>query len=293
MSGLIRSSCCCCLAMWLASVVSGQDAEPVQPTPPTKPDVCRAVEIDKDRFIFSEVEFDAPVRGEGQNPSEFEAYNEVVMFARRQELDKMLKCARRDVTFKDLLPRLDDKTGELIHPGKDFQYDLLFFEGRLLRLRDIKPTKPLVGAGLTGLYEGWMFPKNGADPMCILISELPPGLEPGLDYSPTKPVSVVGYFFKLIQYESVEPNPKNPNRGKVRRAPLLIGKTLILGPQPNQNDEGSNDIELLLGWFGIVTVVGGGLLGLVWLYRSGDKKHREAMETRRDNNPFDPGRTVE
>ncbi|MGL6094450.1 MAG: hypothetical protein ACRC7O_01440 [Fimbriiglobus sp.] len=231
--------------------------------------------LDTDRIIFSDVEYDAPVRGEDKNRGEFMAYNEVVLHARNFPDYELRKAARKAITFRDLLSKA----------GRDFQFDLLFFDGRLAQLRDVKPTKPLAAAGVTALYEGWVFPTNGADPMCVLLTELPAGLEPSAAYSPAKPVSFAGYYFKLIQYESANPDPKL----RIRRAPLIIAKTLTLGavPPADEDIDGSWWYGFLPGMVGMFALIGSVVVGMTWFFGRGDKAHKRAIaDLREKNNPF-------
>ena len=94
--------------------------------------------------------------------------------------------------------------------------------------------------GFQNLYECWIFPKNGADPLCLLVAELPPGIEPAMDYTPAKNVTFAGYYFKLMQYESAAPNPNEPTRNQIRRAPLLMGRSFVVVPEPERPPTGTS-----------------------------------------------------
>ena len=236
-------------------------------------------ELDADRFHFSRVEWDAPVKSEDRNRDEFEAYNDTMIHARQFTADELISAGNRDVTFKDLVKPV----------GRDFQFKLVTMEGRLKRMRRLEPTKPLLAAGFLNLYECWIFPKNGADPLCLLIAELPPSIEPAMDYTPTKNVTFAGYYFKLIQYESAAPNPKEPTRNQIRRAPLLMGRSFVVVPDP-VIDSGKAWRE---GFLPGLLAIGGGIvtvtLGLTLWFRRGDRTLRQALDNRRSQNPFDEG----
>ena len=250
--------------------------EPVKPAPPGNP--VDKYKIDKDRFALAGVEDDAPLRGQLENIQEFDAYNEVIIHANQFTAAELEKNASRDVMFLDL-----------VKPHRlDFQYKLLWFEVRLERLRHMEPTKPLKQAGINDLYEAWVFPRNGADPMCIILTELPAGIQPSLKYDRPIPVTVAGYSFKLIRYEAEALDPKDPKQEKhiVRKAPLLIAKSVTAEPEVVDDSR----IRWREGFLtGILAIVGGitvVALGLTWWFRRGDKSARHQLETRRGSNPF-------
>jgi len=254
-------------------------AEPLTPTGPTGPtDPADKFKIDTDRLSFAAVEDDAPVRGEHENKLEHEAYNILLSHARQFTVAEQEKSANRDVVFLDLVKPI----------RKDFQYKLVRFEGRLKRLRRLEPTKTLAAEGVKDLYEAWMFPRNGADPMCVLITELPAGLEPAVEYNPPPNVTVAGYPFKLIRYESMGFDKKDPSKHEFRKAPLLMARSFTLEPQnPNDADGGILWREgFLPGMLGVMGGVAGvGLILTLW-FRYGDKKVRTQLEGRRGRNPF-------
>ena len=233
-------------------------------------------DLDADRFHFSRVEWDAPVKSEDRNRDEFEAYNDTLTHAKQFTAEELIQAGNRDVTFKDLVKPV----------GRDFQFKLLTMEGRLKRLRRVEPTKPLLAAGFQNLYECWIFPKNGADPLCLLVSELPVGVEPAMDYTPAKNVTFACYYFKLMQYESAAPNPKDSTRNQIRRAPLLMGRSLAIEPEP-VIDSGKVWREgFLPGLLAIGGAIVAAVLGLTLWFRRGDRSIRQSLENRRRQNPF-------
>lgn len=262
------------------------DPTPVPPPPATRPDPkaddpkfkCDKFVLNKDRFDYANIEDDAPVKGEDENNGhEFRSYNDIVLQVRQFPTAELEQCARKNLTFRDLVKDV----------RRDYQFDLVYFEGRLKSLREAKPNKPLAEAGVKTLYEAWVFPTDAADPMCVVFTELPEGLTPANEYAIGKPVRFAGYSFKLMRYESKAPNKTDPTRGQVRRAPLILAKTLTLIPVPDV-DAGKNwregFIPGLLALLGsIVTVT----LGLTWWFRRGERGFRREREARYDTqNPF-------
>ncbi len=242
--------------------------------PPTEP--VDKYKIDKDRFSLAGVEDDAPLRSEKENVQEFDAYNEIVLHVHQFTASELENRANRDVMFLDLVKPV----------RRDYQYQLVWFEGRLKRLRRMEPSKPLKNAGIADLYEAWVFPRAGADPICVVLTQLPAGVEPSIEYIPPKPVTFAGYSFKLFHYESTATDPKDATKHVVRKAPLLIAKSVTVGPEPD-SDGGKPWREGFLP--GMLAIVGGiavvGLALTVW-FRRGDKKVRKQMEHRRGHNPF-------
>jgi hypothetical protein len=233
--------------------------------------------IDSDRFQFTQVRDGVPVRSESENRDEYETYNDVLLHARQFTADELERAAYRDVTFADLLGKARD----------DYRFKLLYFEGRLKRLRRMEPTRPLAAAGVKDLYEAWVFPRNGTDPMCVLTTELPPGLESGpTDFEPARPVAVAGYFFKVISYEATEKDPKDPTRQRRRLAPLLMAKSLTLLPEPEADGGRAWRTGFLPGMLGVMAAIAAVVLGLTFWFRRGDRAARRALD-RRDRNPFE------
>jgi hypothetical protein len=236
--------------------------------------------IDKDRVIFDRIEDGSRVRSESQNPDEYAAYNYVLTFARQFSVAELESAARRDVTFRDLFNPV----------RKDFKLELVYFEGRLKRLRSIGPTRQLKEAGIDTLYEAWLFPKNQVNPICVLVTELPPGLTPQEDLkrdTMNVPVGVAGYSFKLMTYESTEPSAKDASRGKLRQAPLLMGRSFTVLPETGRNPSDDWYGTFLPGVIGVGGFIAAVCIGLALWYRRGDRGVKAVFEARRSENPFE------
>lgn len=211
------------------------------------------------------------------NWPEVAAQSRVIMHAARFSADELEKHARDNVKFADLFEEI----------RKDYKLKNVKLEGRLILLRRQEVNAELRAAGINNVFEGWLVPVNEprGNPVCILFTEPLEGVEPNGRVNVW--VSFAGYSFKLMRYESAETYEDNPNRFKVKKAPLLIGKGPIRRPDP--------DAPTSLTWgvflqaaiiIGALLIVAGG--GLAWWYRSGDRKAKEAIETARSRNPFDP-----
>jgi hypothetical protein len=236
--------------------------------------------FDKNRAMFDRIEDASPVRSESQNPDEYAAYNFVLTYARSFTVAQLEAGARRDVTFRDLFNPI----------RKEFKLELVYFEGRLTRLRSIGPTRQLKDAGINELYEAWLFPSGQANPICVLITELPPGLRPQADLkrdTMNVPVGVAGYSFKLMTYESAEPSAKDASRGKLRQAPLLMGRSFTLLPETGRNPSDDWYGTFLPGVIGVAGFIAAVSLGLALWYRRGDRGVKAVFEARRSENPFE------
>jgi hypothetical protein len=235
--------------------------------------------IDTNRFIFERILDNEPIQSESVNPQEFDAYNHVISFAHQFEASELESVARRDLTFKDLFRPIRN----------EFRMDIVYFEGLLRRLRSIGPNSKLKEAGVEQLYEGWLVPRGQPNPVCILITSLPPGVSAQHDLKKDKLdkwVSFAGYSFKLMAYESAEFDPKNPTQGKKRLAPLLMGKSVrVLDSQIDETEAvwHKTFLPVILCSIGIMTVT---VFVLAWWYRRGDEYVRQTIINRQEQNPW-------
>ena len=223
-----------------------------------------------------------------ENWEEMVAWNRVLLHARRFSAEELERNARTDLTFFDLYNdgKWVDKDGRVRFDGRrDYKLDLVRFEGRLLSLRKMTPSRDLRDAGIEMAYEGWLAPKDepGGNPLCMVFTDPLEGVEPGGRVN--KWVSFAGYAFKLMQYESGEKDKDDPSRNKWKRAPLLLGRAAIARTDPDSISK--------VSWQSFVTgatVVVLGLiataLGLNWWFRRGDRTARREIEANRARNPF-------
>lgn len=232
------------------------------------------VALDKDLRVFRLIQDDAAIAKEAENWEEVSAWNRVLLHARRFTPEQLDAHARTDLEFADLF--LDSR--------RDHKLELVKFEGRLLMLKKLEPTRKLRDAGLDALYEGWLVPKDqpSGHPISIVFTDPPEGVEPTGRVN--KWVSFAGYSFKLLRYESAEPDPKDPKKKVIKRAPLLLGRAITVLPDPEVVPVSWNDFVRT------ATVVVVGLLGtalaLTWWFRRGDKIAKQEIDTHRARNPF-------
>jgi hypothetical protein len=197
--------------------------------------------------------------------SETIAYYNVLALARKLPEDAIKKGARSDLTFAHFFNEPEKYRGEVVH-----------VQGTLARLTRFDPSNYEKEAGITDHYEGWIYdPKEyGANPMCLLFTELPPGIKPGTKLN--VPVSFDGYFFKRYRYETGERTKK----GSVwRDAPLLIGKTIeVRDFNPGAVEEGvSKGKGMVMIFLGVLLATMSLALGVAYFYRRGDKMVRSRL----------------
>lgn len=208
------------------------------------------------------IEDDQPVQNLKSNPDEYNAYNFFVMRARQVSPALMAENANRKMTF-----------GRMYEAGRGkYRGEIIHVEGRLKRVVWIGSNSDLEAQGVKDLYEAWIFPEEYfGNPTCVIISELPPGLEPGEDI-PGKWGSFDGYFFKRYKYRAVD---------ATRLAPLAIGRTLKVKDPPT-SEEGASTFESYSRFFvPVLVALALGLVGLVVMlsrwFRQGDREVQQRL----------------
>jgi hypothetical protein len=182
------------------------------------------------------------------------AFCEALVNAFKTSQEAFQKSATRNLTYANLFNEPDRHRGQVVH-----------FEGRLKRLVRYDAPKSTKLDGLQDQYEGWMFdPDNyGANPVCVVFTHLPSGLEPGDKLNIQ--VAFDGYFFKRYRYEDGD--------RKLRDAPLLIGHTLVLRQPARQSSDDEGTFSGLLMSSAWVLIIGTIIVGvaLFWWYRRNDR----------------------
>src|SRR5262249_8633594 len=154
-----------------------------------------------------------------------------------------------------------------------------------ISLRKMEPSKKLRDVGIETVYEGWIVPKDEprGNPVSVVFSELPDGTAPADLVN--KWVSFAGYSFKLLLYESKEQDKTDPKKNVWKKAPLLLGRAIVVRPDP----EGAPSVS----WQSFATVatavvIGllGIALGLGWWFRREDQRTKQEINAYRANNPF-------
>lgn len=232
--------------------------------------------FDKDRLYVRNIKDLRPLDLDGDDRVPFE---DVLLHAHRFTTDDLTADARRDVSFYDMM----DEKGR----RDELRFELILIEGRLKRLKQITSLARLKSAGMDDLYEAWIYPTGGRgnDPVCVILSERPAGLEPADDFTPAVPVTTAGYFYKVLEYQSNQPNPKDPERTMFRRAPLLLGRGAITRQEPAALNASVTDLVTVSLAFGGVLLLA--LLGLAYWFRRSDAGSRRAYVNKL-RNPYTP-----
>ncbi|HMF15214.1 MAG TPA: hypothetical protein VKE94_23025 [Gemmataceae bacterium] len=246
---------------------------------PFEPDRPVAVEVAEPLLahLLQGVRDDKPfAKNWNENEDEQFAFSKVLFAASGISAEAFRKGASKDLTYAHVFNQPSRYRGQIVH-----------VEGTLRQVRRFDPPATAKAAGVANLYEGWIFdPKRfGADPWCVVFTDLPTGITPGdkLSYS----VSFDGYFFKRYLYES-----RNTNKPEHwRKAPLLVGRTVTLTAAPAAPAEAESDwagslVPIFLG-----LVVGSIALafGLGYWFRRGDRRVRQRLTTITDREFVEPG----
>lgn len=228
--------------------------------------------LDKDLRVFKRIPDDSH-NNSGDVWEEPTAWNRVVLHARKFTAEQLEDAAKRDLTFADLF---EDHRA-------DYKLDLVYFKGRLIRIKKGESTPRLTEAGVSTWYEGWLVPDGEprGNPVCIVLTDLPLGLEPKALMS--VPVTFAGYSFKRMRYTSQEQDRDDPKKFLTKAAPLLIGRSVTVLPEPDGPGVWSATfIPMVLG--GLLLLVGIALT-MSWWFRRGDRQARAEIEAVRAN-PF-------
>jgi hypothetical protein len=193
---------------------------------------------------------------DNKNPEEAHAYWHTVILAHSTSAEIFANSTRRDITFAHLFQEPEKYRGEVVH-----------YEGRMTRVRRFEPPRDIKSAyDLPYYYEGWIFDAkvHGANPMCVIFTELAPGIE--VKEKLEKTVAFDGYFFKTWRYTGGDHE---------RISPILIGKRPIL-KKPEETAITNTTIafssEMITALLGMVTLVVTLVISLGVWYRRGDRR---------------------
>ncbi len=245
------------------------------------PAETKKIPLDKELRIFKAIRDDTPAaRGDPGYWEEAAACNRILLHASKFPTRDLEAAARKDLRFGDLF----------LEVRRDFKLELVHFQGRLISLRKQEVNPWLTEAGIDTVYEGWLVPKDEprGNPVCILITELPAGVEPQKDpkHLLNLWVSFAGYSFKLLRYESGEQKKDDPSKFVWKQAPLLIGHSVTLEPEPNEPSTSPFTGVFLPGVFGGLLLIIVSAVALSWWFRKGDRRAKQEMEAVRARNPF-------
>lgn len=200
------------------------------------------------------------------NWDEHSAYHYLIIHARDVGTfapDALRKLARHDIFYIHMFEDAPRYRGEIVH-----------LEGTLRRLIPLS-TPDLENDGVKEIYEGWMYVGNNT--LCVITSELPPGLEPGEKLN--KQVTFDGYFFKRYRYPTAE---TDQNNHRVRRdAPLLVGYKLNLVESTFSSEATTLSGNVVASIMAIIGAVVALAVLLGWWFRRGDRMvHSRVMAAR-------------
>ena len=270
---------------------SGPDRQVVRVLegPPIGPDPRNPAAIDKNLRVFRSIRNNAPIASGDENWEEKVAWNRVLLHARRFSAEELEENARTDLSFFDLY-----SDGRWI--DKDWAGALRRQARLQARARPLRGPADLAQEddadagvarrrGRVGI-RGMAGPEGRTERQPDLHRVHRPDRGRGAGGRVNKWVSFAGYAFKLLQYESGEKDHDDPSRNTWKRAPLLLGRTAIVRPDP--------DGAATVSWesfFTIATAVVLGLigvaLGMSWWFRRGDRAAQREIEAGRTRNPFE------
>jgi hypothetical protein len=195
---------------------------------------------------------------------EYQAYCEALVKASQSSPRAFADSANPELTYAHLFTEPHKYRGQVVH-----------FEGRLKRVRRFDAPLMLAQAGVKDLYEGWLFSSEryGANPVCLVFTELPPGMKVAEDT--WYPVSFDGYFFKKYRYKAGDTGP-----GQAREVPLLIGRSPVLevaaaSETPASAWTWSHSMLIALMVLVFATLALG--FGLHWWFRRSDNQVRRRL----------------
>ncbi len=253
------------------------------PPPETETDVAKRVRLWREDPMFAAIADKEEVLGGKAFPEEEKAYDKIFRHVHEFSEEVLAQYSLKNPNGRGLSHA--DLVGDV---RKDFLRELIRVEGRLVRIRPMKPTDGLANQFET-LYEGWILNNNNPDyPICVVFSELPAGVAPGdsLSYQ----AQVDGYYFKLRKYKSKEKIPaKEPGKKDQyveRIAPLLLARTIgIIEPSTDSWGLGSFFIPVVVV---MVLVFGAIVFGLMWWFRREDRQVQKMTgQALGKKNPFE------
>ena len=290
--------CCVFLALGPArGQEPGQTPRPTVTDPLREPSEEELVRLYKELPQFALVKDNAPfvyaskrqmdVKVLQDADAEEKAYDYVLGFARRQPAERLKKYSNKNVPIENLFHDI----------RKDYLRELIHIEGNLSLILAMKPTDELKTLqGVEQLYEAWIFPNGSSKLVCVVVSELPEGVQPGENQYLR--VAFDAYYFKLWHYETRKKldGAKDPDKHEWHAAPLFLGKTIeVLGPVEAEPTLSSG---MAIGLVGGLVALGLVAVGIGLWFRRGDKHIRAAARNKIEstavfeNNPEPPAGPV-
>jgi hypothetical protein len=203
---------------------------------------------------------------------EYEAFWQTLVLAHYTSANAFGRSARRDVTYANLFNEPEQYRGHVIRVS-----------GRLIRLLAFPAPDEARADGLGTFYEGWiMTDPYGENPMCLVFTDLPSGLQVDNERKYNDEVSFDGYFYKRYRYKAADSKKRN----EFRDAPMLIGHTLFgrfnkatVAESAESDNWGHSLIWVFLGVVGGAVV---GVIGLTFWFRYHDSRVRHRLRASRN-----------
>jgi hypothetical protein len=274
------------LVVVLAGSIGAQDpplrpATPNDPHPPEAPVAPGSPDPTfKSDLLSRVVDAETILPARWQNHEEVLAYERLVLHARQFRADVLAKAARRDVQLPLLLG--PDKAR--------YRGALIRMSGSLRMLQQMDLSEGLVGMseGLSHVYRGWIALDDYKDDLgpvlcAVDFTELPSGLKPAA--SVDRRVTVAGFFFKVIKYDTREPAPggvtdKSPDGKVYRLAPLFVARTVhAQAAEPGAGESmWAVPAAVVIGTILLIAAAAGAWLVVSWWSRREDAQVRARLD---------------
>src|SRR5262245_8920418 len=249
----------------------GQTPRPTATEPLRQPTEEELVRLPREHEYFKFIEDEGPFLNRGKaiaDPQrgyaakmELKAYDFVLAHAKEQPVERLRKYSVKNVPVENLFRPI----------RRDYLRELLHFEGRLSAVLAMKPTDDLKQMdGIDQVYEAWVTLRGSNKFACVVVTELPPGIEPGENQ--TANVAFDAYFFKEWHYESrrVKDPSKDADKRQWERAALFLGRTFDV-TAPDEPATTYSPMTLAVVISGLVAL-GLVALGMGLWFRRGDRR---------------------
>lgn len=199
---------------------------------------------------------------------EVEAYWQTILAAASTGPEAFARANQPQLTRADLMNQPVRNRGKVVQ-----------VKGRLVRLRRLEPSIMASQAGIPVIYEGWVITEAyGANPTCVLVVDLLPGLMPAETMD--QDVRVEGYFFKRYRYQSAGPGPDG---SPYRLAPLVIGRAFRLdNPPVAESFQEHLWVGKLLPWLLVIVASSAASVALLtfWFHRRDEAIRKRIRQLR-------------
>ncbi|MCI0684992.1 MAG: hypothetical protein L0Y71_23085 [Gemmataceae bacterium] len=205
----------------------------------------------------------------------YRAYCQALIYAFQYPPEAFKKSARDNAFIK--FPHL--WTEPKIHRGKVVPID-----GRIVRIRKYEAPWQAKQAGVTHLYEGWVFgDTKRSHPYCVIFPMLPEGFEVTEDMR--RQVSFNGYYMGRFTFRVPD---------KDIDIPLLIGPTIYGAKAPPPViDATPFSLVVLIGVVALLVGLVAVICGITWWFRKGDRAIQERLSARLDQQALEMMENVE